>query len=79
MVVMRQSMGFPSHRFLSPSINDLVMESQKDGPRGVGGEAGTGWILEENLSVLKFQCHGIFRLENEAASQVKLWGCKRVR
>lgn len=44
-----------------------------------GGAAGRGWILEENLSVLKLQCHGIFRLENAAASQVKLWGCKRVR
>lgn len=39
-MVMRQSMGFPSHCFLSPSINDLVMESQKDSTRGVGGEAG---------------------------------------
>lgn len=41
--------------------------------------AGRGWILEENLSVLELQCPGIVRLANAAASQVKLWGCKRVR
>lgn len=45
----------------------------------MGGGGGDEVDLEENLSVLKFQCHGIFRLENAAASQEKLWGCKRVR
>lgn len=34
---MRQSMGFPSHRFLLPSIKDLVMESRKDGTCGRRG------------------------------------------
>lgn len=39
-MVMRQSMGFPSHCFLSPSINDLVMESRKTVPVGWGGRRG---------------------------------------